>query len=96
MNCRSQSHQRQSILGSPRKLMSVIKAELAEIRKKYGIQERRRFKDEIEEIKVNLEVLVTSEDVYVTFSNEGYIETNEQIILHSFGRGIGCDRGQGR
>jgi topoisomerase-4 subunit A len=75
-----------SILGSERKLMSVIKDELAEIRKEFGIPRRSSIQGQIEEIKVNLEVMVTSEDVYVTFSNEGYIKrTNKSSFTRSGG-----------
>jgi topoisomerase-4 subunit A len=75
-----------SILGSERKLMSVIKDELAEIRKEFGIARRSSIQGQIEEIKVNLEVMVTSEDVYVTFSNEGYIKrTNKSSFTRSGG-----------
>ncbi len=75
-----------SILASERKLMSVIKDELAEIRKEFGIARRSSIQGQIEEIKVNLEVMVTSEDVYVTFSNEGYIKrTNKSSFTRSGG-----------
>ncbi|MEX2415575.1 MAG: DNA gyrase subunit A [Paenibacillaceae bacterium] len=75
-----------SILASDRKLMSVIKDELAEIRKEFGIARRSSIQGQIEEIKVNLEVMVTSEDVYVTFSNEGYIKrTNKSSFTRSGG-----------
>lgn len=68
-----------SILESERKLMSVIKAELAEIRKAFAVPRRSEIQGEIEEIKVNLEVMVPAEDVLVTFSGEGYIKRTSKL-----------------
>lgn len=63
-----------SILGSLNKLISVIKDEMTVIRDKYGIDRRSEIQGEIEELKVNLEVMVVAEDVLVTISNEGYLK----------------------
>lgn len=68
-----------SILGSEKKLMGVIKDELLDIKKKYGIDRRSEIQSEVEELKVNLEVLVNPEDVIVTFSNEGYIKRTSML-----------------
>lgn len=68
-----------AILGSEKKLMGVIKNELMEIRDKYGIERRSDIQDEVEELKVNLEVMVTAEDVFVTLSNEGYIKRTSKL-----------------
>ncbi|OXM88011.1 DNA gyrase subunit A [Paenibacillus rigui] len=68
-----------AILGSEKKLMHVIKDELTEIRAKYGIERRSDIQDEVEELKVNLEVMVTAEDVFVTLSNEGYIKRTSKL-----------------
>jgi topoisomerase-4 subunit A len=68
-----------SILGSEKKLLSVIKTEMTEIRTKYGIDRRSDIQDEVDELKVNLEVLVTAEDVYVSLSNEGYIKRTSKL-----------------
>lgn len=62
------------ILDSDRKLVALIKKELLEIREKYGIDRRSQIQGEVEELKVNLEVLVAQEDVLVTLSNDGYIK----------------------
>ncbi|MDF2962869.1 MAG: subunit of gyrase, partial [Paenibacillus sp.] len=67
------------ILGSEKKLLSVIKDEITEIRNKYGIDRRSEIQDEVEELKVNLEVMVSAEDVYVTLSNEGYIKRTSKL-----------------
>jgi len=75
-----------AILESPRKLLNVIKDELTEIRDKYGIDRRSVIQGEVEEIKVNLEVMVPAEDVLVTISREGYIK---RTSLLSFTRSGG-------
>ena len=59
------------LLASNKKLMNVIKEELTEIRNTYGIDRRSAIQGEVEEIKVNLEVMITAEDVRVSLSNEG-------------------------
>jgi topoisomerase-4 subunit A len=67
------------ILGSSKKLLGVIKDEMGQIRKKYGIDRRSDIQGELEELKVNLEVMVTSEDVFVTLSNEGYLKRTSKL-----------------
>lgn len=66
------------ILASPKKLLNVIKDELSEIRSTYGQDRRSAIEAEVEEIKVNLEVMVPAEEVRVTISNEGYIKRISQ------------------
>lgn len=68
-----------SILGSERKLLAVIKSELMEVRKQFAIARRSEIQGQVEEIKVSLEVMVAAEDVYVTFSGEGYIKRTSQL-----------------
>ncbi|TLS53175.1 DNA gyrase subunit A [Paenibacillus antri] len=67
------------ILGSEMKLLGVIKKELLEIRAQFGIDRRSEIQDEIEELKVSLEVMVTPEDVLVTLSDEGYIKRTSKL-----------------
>jgi topoisomerase-4 subunit A len=67
------------ILGSMKKLLGVIKDEIGEIRKKYGIDRRSEIQGEVEELKVNLEVMVTPEEVFVTLSNEGYLKRTSKL-----------------
>src|SRR5690606_15362803 len=74
-----QIQQLRSILDSDKKLMSVIKSELSDIRKAFTIPRRSEIQGEIEEIKVNLEVMVAAEDVFVTFSGEGYIKRTSKL-----------------
>ncbi|WP_100487986.1 DNA topoisomerase IV subunit A [Sporolactobacillus pectinivorans] len=71
----------QGILSSEKKLISVIKKELIEIRTKYADARRTTIEDEIEEIKIGLEVMVASEDVMVSLTKHGYIKRSS---LRSF------------
>lgn len=68
-----------SILDSEKKLIGVIRDELVEIRDKYGIDRRSDIQGEVEELKVNLEVLVTPEDVLVTLSQDGYMKRTSML-----------------
>lgn len=68
-----------SILEQHKKLTSVIKKEMLEIRNKYGIDRRSSIQSEVEELKVSLEVMVSAEDVIVTLSNEGYIKRTSMM-----------------
>lgn len=68
-----------SILESEKKLLGVIKDELTEIRDKYGVDRRSEIQGEVEELKVNLEVLVTPEDVLVTLSHDGYMKRTSML-----------------
>ncbi|HZG85331.1 DNA gyrase subunit A [Paenibacillus sp.] len=67
------------ILGSELKLLGVIKKELLEIREQFGIDRRSEIQDEVEELKVALEVMVAPEDVLVTLSSEGYIKRTSKL-----------------
>ncbi|GFR36947.1 DNA topoisomerase 4 subunit A [Insulibacter thermoxylanivorax] len=68
-----------SILDDHKKLIKVIKDELLEIRDTYGIDRRCEIRGEVEEIKVNLEVMITPEDVIVALTNEGYIKRTSML-----------------
>ncbi len=69
----------QAILDSDKKLIGVIKKELMESHERFGINRRSEIRDEVEELKVNLEVMVNSEDVLVTLSNDGYIKRTSML-----------------
>jgi DNA gyrase subunit A len=62
----------ESILASPAKLRKVIIKELTEIRDKYGDVRRTQIVDETTELQ--LEDLITDEQVAVTVSNTGYLK----------------------
>lgn len=66
--------QLQGILGDEKKLIRVIKKELQDIRKTYAESRRSLIEDEIEEIKLTLDVLIPSEDVRLTVTKEGYVK----------------------
>jgi topoisomerase IV subunit A len=67
-----------SILESEKKLHSVIKKELKEVKKRFADERRSKIEAEIEEIKINLEVMVPSEDVIVTITEHGYVKRTSQ------------------
>ena len=79
-----------SILESEKKLFSVIKKELKAVKKQYNDVRLTKIQDQIEEIKINLEVLVASEDVIVTVTKEGYVK---RTSLRSYGASGGKDLG---
>jgi DNA gyrase subunit A len=62
----------ESILGSEKKLRSVIVKELEEVKKKYGDERRTLIQDEAAEI--SLEDLIADEQVAVTVSHSGYLK----------------------
>ncbi|MBM7663092.1 topoisomerase-4 subunit A [Bacillus mesophilus] len=78
------------ILNSQSKLATVIKTDLKRVKKTYGDERRTKIEAEIEEIKINLEVMVPSEDVIVTVTKEGYVKRTSQ---RSFAASNGQDFG---
>lgn len=77
-----------AILESENKLYSVIKKELKGIKKQFSDARRTKIEDEIEEIKINLEVLIASEDVMVTVTRDGYMK---RTSLRSYSASNGQD-----
>ncbi|MGE6752665.1 DNA topoisomerase IV subunit A [Rossellomorea sp. NPDC071047] len=77
-----------AILESESKLYSVIKKELKGIKKQFSDARRTKIEDEIEEIKINLEVLIASEDVMVTVTRDGYMK---RTSLRSYSASNGQD-----
>lgn len=63
-----------SILDSDKKLYSVIKKELSDVKKKYADPRRTQIEAEIQEIKIDMEVMIPSEDVMVMVTEDGYIK----------------------
>lgn len=78
------------ILDSNKKLLSVIKKELKEVKKRFLDQRHSKIEAEIEELKINLEVMIPSEDVIVTVTDEGYVKRTSQ---RSFAASNGMDFG---
>lgn len=64
----------EKILANEGMLIKVIKDELEEIKAKYANPRRSEIQAEIEELKINLEVMVAPEDVMVTVTKDGYIK----------------------
>lgn len=63
-----------SILASEKNLFAVIKKELKDVKKRFADGRRSKIEAEIEELKINLEVTVPSEDVIVTITKQGYVK----------------------
>lgn len=79
-----------AILESEKKLNTVIQKELKDVRKRFADNRRTRIEAEIEEIKINLEVLIASEDVIVTVTKEGYVKrTSPRSFAASNGQDYG-------
>ncbi|WP_099362912.1 DNA topoisomerase IV subunit A [Fredinandcohnia onubensis] len=78
------------ILQNERKLFQVIKNDLKRVKKTYADDRRSKIEDEIEEIKINLEVLIPSEDVIVTVTQDGYVKrTSPRSYAASNGQDFG-------
>src|SRR3984885_5883967 len=75
----------ESILASPAKLRKVIVKELTEIRDKYGDARRTQIVGETAELQ--LEDLITDEQVAVTVSNTGYLKRTPISIYRQQRRG---------
>lgn len=69
------------ILEDPKQLEAVLKKELRQIKKTYGTPRLTKIQAEIEEITIDTEVLIPSEDVLVTVTKEGYLK---RTSLRSF------------
>ncbi|WP_226681444.1 DNA topoisomerase IV subunit A [Sutcliffiella horikoshii] len=80
----------EAILASEKKLFSVIKSDLKRVKKLYTNDRRSRIQDQIEELKINLEVMIPSEDVIVTVTKDGYVK---RTSLRSYSASNGQDFG---
>lgn len=80
----------ESILNNDKKLLKVITSSLKKLKKTYADGRRSVIEEKIEEIKINLEVMVASEDVYVTVTKDGYLKRTSQ---RSFAASNGQDFG---
>lgn len=70
------------ILASEKALQQVIIKELRELKKKYADERRTALEEEVEELKIDLETLIPSEEVIVTVTKEGYLK---RTSLRSYG-----------
>ncbi|WP_436884640.1 DNA topoisomerase IV subunit A [Bacillus velezensis] len=80
----------EAILSHDKKLLKVITSNLKKLKKTYADSRRSVIEEKIEEIKINLEVMVASEDVYVTVTKDGYVKRTSQ---RSFAASNGQDFG---
>ncbi|MDT8861126.1 DNA topoisomerase IV subunit A [Alkalihalobacillus sp. MEB130] len=83
-------HELEAILASEKKLIQVIKSNLQTIKKEFADARRTVIKEEIEEIKINMDVLIASEDVMVTVTKEGYVK---RTSIRSYGASNGENPG---
>lgn len=71
----------ETLLGSDRKLASQMKKELKQVRKEFADERKTAVEHDIEEIKIDLEVMIPAEEVRVSVTKEGYIKRSS---LRSF------------
>ncbi|WP_188205912.1 DNA topoisomerase IV subunit A [Alkalibacillus aidingensis] len=64
----------QSILADEQKLLNVIKEDLRRVKKTYKSDRLTQIESEVEDLKINLEVMVPSEDIVVSVTKEGYVK----------------------
>jgi DNA gyrase subunit A len=74
-----------SMLASEKKLMAVVKAELLEVKEKYG--DARRTDIVADEGEINIEDLIANEACIVTISHQGYIKRTAVSAYRSQRRG---------
>lgn len=63
-----------ALLSSDKKLLQAIKKDLKTLKKAYATDRQTIVEAEIQELKINIDVTVLSEDVVVTVTKEGYIK----------------------
>ncbi|MFZ3577736.1 DNA topoisomerase IV subunit A [Virgibacillus sp. DJP39] len=78
----------ESILASEKKLFQTIKSDLKKIKKTYADKRRTIIENKVEELKIDIEVLVASEDVLVSTTRDGYIK---RTSLRSYAASNGKD-----
>ncbi len=76
----------EGILSSEKLLRNVIKKELNSVKTRFADSRRSTIQNEIEEIKVGLEVMVAAEDVMTVVTKQGYVKRSS---LRSFSASSG-------
>jgi len=76
----------EDLLANPRKILTVIQQELAELKRKYGDERRTRIQADANR-ELTAEDLVAAEDVVVTLSQRGYIKRQQIGTFRSQRRG---------
>ena len=64
----------EEILADPEKLKGVMKAELRKVKAEYATDRKTEIKDEITDITINEEEMITKEDVIVLVTHDGYVK----------------------
>ncbi|PIC99491.1 DNA topoisomerase IV subunit A [Sporosarcina sp. P29] len=78
----------EAILASEAKLISVLVKEIKEIRKQFAEPRRSVIEEKIEELKVDLDILIPSEEVMVSVTKGGYVKrTSMRSYSASGGKG---------
>ncbi|MCD7839137.1 MAG: DNA topoisomerase IV subunit A [Erysipelotrichaceae bacterium] len=70
-----------AILDSDKVLRNTIISELKQIKKQYPMPRLTQIKDEVQEVSINEEAMILSEDIYVSVSRDGYIK---RISIRSY------------
>ncbi|MFC2946912.1 DNA topoisomerase IV subunit A [Virgibacillus sediminis] len=78
----------ESILASEKKLHQTIKKDLKQIRKTFADPRKTVIEDKIDELRINIEVMVASEDVLTSVTRDGYIK---RTSLRSYAASNGED-----
>jgi len=66
--------QLESILNSDNNLSKEVKKELRKIKKTFASDRRTQIEDEIDELKIDIEVMIPKEDVLVSVTKSGYMK----------------------
>ena len=70
--------------------LKSLQTDLKKFKKTYADERRSVIEEKIEEIKINLEVMIASEDVYVTVTKDGYVKrTSQRSYAASNGKDFG-------
>lgn len=84
----------EKLLTSEHEMMKVIKADLRSMKKQYNGDRLTRIEEKVEELKVDLEVTVASEEVLVSVTKDGYIKrTSLRSYAASNGEGFALKDG---
>lgn len=64
----------EAILGSDKKLYQMIKKDLRQLKKTYADERRTVIEEQVEELMINIDVMVASEDVLLSVTHDGYVK----------------------
>lgn len=72
-----------TLIGSESLVEGEIKKKLRQIRNDFAIERKSEIVEEVEEIKIEKEALIQSEDVYISISKDGYIKRSSNRSYQS-------------